>query len=77
MDNFLGIAIVGVVASLIIEGINRKFKLDSFGAKMATVGVAILVGGIYFLFQDTIWWQTMLGVLSAASVVYAFFLKSR
>lgn len=77
MDDFLGIAIVGIIAALIIEGINKLVKPESTLAKGITVVASIVIGGLYFLFKDTIWWQTMLGVLASASTVYAFFLKGR
>jgi len=74
--DFLGILIVGVIASGVIELINKHLGLASSGAKLATVGVSIILGGIYFLCRDTAWWTTMVGILTTASTVYAFFLKT-
>lgn len=75
MEDFLGIGIVGVAASLIIEAINLKLGVTSVRAKVLTLAVAIALGTFYFLARDTAWWMTVLGVLGAASTVYAFFLK--
>lgn len=75
MDDFLGIAIVGVFASLIIEWINNISGANSTIAKAITVGVSVVLGAIYFFFGDTAVWQSILGVLATASTVYAFLLK--
>jgi hypothetical protein len=75
MDNFLSILIVGILASLLIEAINKVWGLNSPKAKVVTIGVSIVFGGLYYFLKDTIWWQTILGVLGTASTIYAFFLK--
>ena len=77
MSNFIGIAIVGVIASLIIEFINRAFTTDSTMSKAVTVGISIIIGVIYFFLSNTVIWQPILGILATASTVYAFFLKSK
>jgi hypothetical protein len=77
LDTFLQIALVGVLASALIEIINKKFGLGSSMAKVITIGVSILLGTIYFFLKDTVLWQTILGVLGTASTVYAFFLKGK
>lgn len=61
--------------SLFIQWIKDKLGTDSLGTKLLTVGLALLVGGLIYFFQDTAYWETAIGVLAAASTVYAFFLK--
>jgi len=77
LDAFFSIAIVGVAASFIIEGINRFFGVDSFRAKIITVAVSVSLGVALYFLQGTTVWETILGILGIASAVYAFFLKSK
>lgn len=75
MDNFLSIAIIGVILSFIIEGINRYLEVNSLGAKIITVVASLVIGGLYFAFSQTQIWESVLGVLASASTVYALLLK--
>ncbi len=75
IGDFLGIIIVGAALSFVIQWIKTKWKADGTKIKLLTLGLAIVVGGIYFFLRDTQWWQPTIGVLGAASTVYAFFLK--
>ena len=43
--------------------------------KLMTILLAVFVGIVYYFLSQTIWWQTILGVLAAASTVYALLLK--
>lgn len=73
IGDFLGIAIVGVALSLVLELIQAKFGTGSVQMRALTIVLAIIVGSVYVLFRETLWWQTMLGILAAASAVYAMF----
>ncbi len=77
LDSFFSIAIVGVAASFIIEGINQFFGVDSFWAKIVTLLIAVTLGTAMWLLQGTAIWETILGILGVSSAVYAFFLKSK
>lgn len=75
VQTFLEISIVGTGLSFVIEAIKNKFGPGSTATKGITVALAIAVGaGIYFL-SGTAIWIAMVGVLAAASTVYAFFFK--
>lgn len=67
-------AILGVVASLFMEFIKTNIK-SSLTKKFAIVAISIVVGGIYALTVGTPFYNTILSVLGASSVVYGFFLK--
>ena len=43
--------------------------------KAITVGLALVVGMTIYFLKDTSYWETIIGVLGSASVVYAFFIK--
>lgn len=75
MDDFLGIMVVGTGLSLVVEMIRQRLGPDSQRTKLITIGLSVLVGTGYYLLRDTVLWQTILGILMAASTVYAFFIK--
>jgi len=75
VNDFLGIAVVGSALSLLIQWLKQKFGTDSTKTKALTIGLAIVVGGVYTFLQGTTYWTTILGILGAASTVYALFLK--
>ena len=75
MENFLHIAIVGVALSGTIQYIKTRFGTTGIGTKFITLGLALIVGTGVYLLQDTSYWETIIGVLGSASVVYAFFMK--
>lgn len=75
MEDFLAISIVGVALSFLIESIKGFFGEGSFKAKLLTIVLSIIVGGGYALLKSTVWWATILTVLTSASAVYALVLK--
>ena len=75
INDFIGIAIVGSALSLGIEYLKAKIEPTSFGARIITIGFALMIGGIYYALANTVLWQTILGVLASASTFYAIFLK--
>jgi len=79
MDSFTEIAIVGIVLSLVYEGINRTFGSpeSSLVSKSIIIGLSIVVGSAYFFLNGTVYWQNILGVLAAASTVYAIFFSGK
>lgn len=76
IGDFLGIAIVGAVLSLAIQWIKTKFPAQgSLKMKGITLVLSIVIGLFYFALRQTSWWEPIIGVLGAASTVYAFFLS--
>lgn len=71
----LDVAIVGIVLSGAVQLIKKYFGTSSIKTKVITVGLSILVGAIIYFFQGTAVWQSALGVLAAASTVYALLIK--
>lgn len=75
MNDFLGISIVGAIVSLIIQYTKRWYEANSLEAKAISIGVSILVGTFYVVLRNTGWLETVVGILAAASTVFAFILK--
>lgn len=75
VSDFVGIAVVGAGLSLVIQYFKKAFGTNSMTTKVMTIALSIVVGGAYFALRQTIWWQTIIGVLAAASAFYAFLLK--
>lgn len=75
MNDLLGITIVGAALSAIIEGIKSRYGTSSWATKVLTILLSIVVGLVYVWLAGTGVWVSILGVLAAASTVYAFFLK--
>lgn len=75
INAFLGIAIVGAALSLVIEWVTNKLGTNSAGSKAVAIGLSILVGGAYWYLSSTAIWQSILGVLAAASTVWALFIN--
>ncbi len=70
-QDFLGIGIVGVLLSFVIDWMKKKFGTESTTTKGLTIALSIIVGFVYVYFRTTVWWSTILSVLGVASTVYA------
>lgn len=77
VNELLSIGIVGVVVSLAVEWIQRKYGTGSTTTKALSILISVLVGGAYFLIRNTAWWIPMLGILGSASTVYALFFSGK
>ncbi len=77
MNDFLEIIIVGAVLSFVLEWIQKTFKTKGGLMKFYTILFALIVGSIYYFLKETIYWQTILGVLGSASTVYAFLFANK
>jgi len=75
MENFLEIGIIGVIASAIMEAIKKYVGTEGLLNKGLTIALALSLGGIYFAFSNTAYWQSVVGILAVASTFYAFLLK--
>ena len=72
IQSFLEISIIGAVLSIAFN----YFKTTSgTRSKVWAIVLSVVVGGIYVLLRNTVWWTTILGVLASASTIYALFLK--
>lgn len=77
ITDFLAIGIVGVALSILIELIQAKYGTGKNATKILIIALAIAVGSIYYFLRETSYWQTIVGVLTAASTVYAFFFSNK
>jgi hypothetical protein len=77
INDFLGIAIVGAALSLVIEWMQEKYGMDAKKTRALSIVLSFVVGGFYWLLSNTEIWQSILGVLAAASTVYALFFNSK
>ena len=73
--DFMGILVVGTLLSLLVQYLKKKFGTDTMGTKLMTIGLSIAIGAGYYFLRDTALLQTLIGVLTAASAVYALILK--
>ena len=72
LTDFLAIGIIGALLSLAFQ----YFKSTSGTAsKVWMIVLSIVVGAIYVLVRDTVWYSTIVGVLAASSTVYALFIS--
>lgn len=77
MNDFLMIGIVGVAVSFLVEFIQNQYGTNSAKTRGISIGLAVLLGGIYTILKDTVWWTTILGVLGSASTVFAMFFSGK
>ena len=75
IQDFIGISIIGAALSYVINYIKSEYGTESNQTKMLTIGLAVVVGILYYFIRSTSWYQTILGILAASSTVYAFFLR--
>lgn len=71
----LEIGIVGVVLTAFIEWVKATFNPDSDTTRVITIALSLVLGAGIWFFSGTAWWQSMLGVLSTATIVWAFIIK--
>jgi hypothetical protein len=75
IQEFVGIAVVGTLLSLLVQALKNKLGTTSLATKFLTVVLAIVVGGLYVWLRSTPAFQTVITVLTVASTVYALFIK--
>lgn len=76
IQEFLGIAVVGALLSLVIEVITKKVNNPTV-SKAITLVLSIIVAGAYVWVRSTPYFQTVIVVLGTASIVYGFFLNKK
>lgn len=76
INEFLGIAVVGALLSLVIEVVTLKIS-NPLVTKFITLVLAVAVAGAYVWVRSTSYFQTVVVVLGTASIVYGFFLNKK
>lgn len=76
MQEFISIGIVGAALSCGIEYVQAKYGASSKEAKFYAIAGSLMAGGVYFALTQTPYYQAVLGILAAASTVYAMFFSS-
>ncbi len=73
VQQFLAIGIVGAALSAAIQWLQAKYGVGGGKTRaIAIIGSIVLGGGVWYL-SGTAMWASILGVLAAASTVYAMF----
>ncbi len=75
INDFLAISIVGGMLSIAFELIKKWLPDSSDYKKLAILTLSVGVGTGYWALRQTPYLETVIGVLAAASTVYAFLLK--
>ena len=73
---FLGFAIVGGLLSAVIKMIKEKWGINGNKTKLLTDVLAIVVGTVFYWVSNQAWVDSVVGVLSASSTVYALLIKN-
>ena len=73
MGSFLSIGIIGSLIPIVVEWLKKKYGDEN--ARAYTIWLSIIIGtAIYFVSQTPIW-QSILGCLAGASLMYSYVLK--
>lgn len=77
IEQLLSIGIVGALLSVAMEWLKAKYTMESVEARIITIVGAIVLGTVVWALQmNAVLWQSILGVLATASMVYAVVIKS-
>lgn len=71
VESFLSIGIVGAALSWGVQYLQDKYGVEGSQTKAIAIVGSILLGGILVFVSSLPIWSTILGVLAAASTVYA------
>lgn len=77
VQSFLSIGIVGAFLSWGTQLLQDKFGVEGRETQIIAIVGSILLGAAVWFLQGTAIWASILGVLAAASTVYAFVFKGR
>lgn len=75
--SFLSIGIVGAALSYGTQWLQDKYGVEGRETQIIAIVGSILLGAVVWFLQGTAIWASILGVLAAASTVYAFVFKGR
>ena len=76
VQQFLAIGIVGVAFSIAIQWLQSKFGVGGNKTKAIAIVGSVVLGGLVWFLSGTAIWASILGVLAAASTMYAMFFSS-
>lgn len=71
LNQFLSIGIVGAALSMGIQWLQAKFGVEGTVTRVISIAGSVVLGGAIWFLQGTAVWASILGVLAAASTVYA------
>lgn len=77
MHSFLSIGIVGAALSYATQWLQDKYGVEGNQTRVIAIGGSVVLGAAVWFLQGTEIWASILGVLAAASTVYAFVFKGR
>lgn len=78
IQSLLNIAIVGVFLSFLLEAISSsRLRTNPLIMKGLTIGLSLIVSGVYVWLKSTPYFVTVMTILTAASTVYAFLFNRR
>lgn len=75
IQDLLGVGVVGVLLSTLIDSIKTRFGTTSNYTKILTVALAVIIGTLYYFFRGTPYWATLVAILAISQTIYAFFLR--
>lgn len=73
VQQFLAIGIVGAALSAAIQWLQAKYGVEGGTTRTIAILGSVVLGGLVWVLSGTAIWQSILGVLAAASTVYAMF----
>lgn len=73
--DIFNIAIVGGAISIFVEYIKNKTGNNPFYIKLFTIILSVILGAIYYFYSGTEIFVSIIGVLSAASTIWALVIK--
>ena len=76
MEEFISIAIIGALLSVIYEWLGKRFT-DPIDSKLGIIGASVILGTAYTIIRDTEYYQTVLLILGSASTFYGLFINKR
>jgi len=75
ITDFLSIGIIGVISTFIVSYLKEKLGTNGWGTKIVVIALALILGGGFTWLRQTSYFETVVEILSASTLVYAFFLK--
>lgn len=73
VQQFLAIGIVGAALSVAIQWLQSKYGVGGGKTKAIAIVGSIVIGGLVWYLSGTAIWASIIGVLAAASTMYAMF----
>ena len=78
MEAFLQIAVIGAALSVAIEWVQARFGTGTVETRLIAVILSVVLGAlVWFVSKNTEIWEAVLGILAAASTVYAMYFSGR